>query len=429
MRLEGSTVRDIAASVERAIVVGEFGPGDQLPTVRELAARLGVSPATVAAAYSRLRDRAFIVTDTRRGTRVSGRPALGSRPPAELPAGVVDLASGNPDPGLLPSLQDSLRELEVPSRMYGEPAALPGFLEALGAGPHAVVVSGGLDGIERLLQAHLRRGDAVAVEDPGYVGLLDLVRSMGLAVVPMAIDERGPLPEAAERSMTAGGASALILTPRAQNPTGAALDDARAAELRDVLARHPDVLLIEDDHMGSVSAGESFTTIDRARRSWALVRSLNKSLGPDLRLGAAEGDALTIGRVQGRQAVGAGWVSHIVQAVGLHLLRDRATQTLLERATVAYRERRELLLDALARHSIAAQGGTGFNVWIPVPEEDAVVRGLLARGWAVRAGEPYRLQSPPAIRVTTATMTADDARGFAADLTAVLRPVERPRLG
>jgi DNA-binding transcriptional MocR family regulator len=45
----------------------------------------------------------------------------------------------------------------------------------------------------------------------------------------------------------------VILTPRAQNPTGAALDERRARDLRKVLDDFPAVLLIEDDHAGPVA--------------------------------------------------------------------------------------------------------------------------------------------------------------------------------
>jgi hypothetical protein len=73
-------------------------------------------------------------------------------------------------------------------------------------------------------------------------------------------------------------------------------------------------------------------------------------------------------------------------------------------------------------HGIAAHGRTGLNVWIPVREEARTVRGLADRGWAVAAGERFRIATPPAIRVTTAALTPIDAGRLAADLAAVLRP-------
>ena len=110
-------------------------------------------------------------------------------------------------------------------------------LGATGIGSDAIAVtSGALDGIERALQANTRPGDLVAVEDPGFAGLFDLLRALGLALRPVPIDDRGMLP--AELAAALGeGASAVVLNPRGQNPTGASLDQERAKELRWALER------------------------------------------------------------------------------------------------------------------------------------------------------------------------------------------------
>jgi DNA-binding transcriptional MocR family regulator len=433
--IEGASAREIASNVERGIRQQQIAPGDPLPSVRELARRLHVSAATVGAAYRVLRDRGLVSTYERSGTRVASRPPLAIRPAVELPRGVVDLASGNPDPDLLPSLSRIIHKLDFPTRLYGEQSSLPELIEAIKpelstAGPpieHAVVVSGGLDGTERVLQAHLRPTDRVAVEDPCYVGVLDLVRAMGFECRPVAIDARGPLPDAVSTEMDAG-AAAIVVTPRAQNPTGAAIDEDRAAELRRVLAKFPDRLVIESDHVGVISGVPRFSMITN-QTNWALVRSINKAYSPDLRIGVLAGDAMTVSRVEGRQSAGCGWVSHVLQRTAIALLADRSARALVDKAAVLYRERREALLDAVTSHGIDAVGQAGFNVWIPVPEEHAVVTALRQAGWAVRAGEPYRLRSGPAIRVTTSTLAPADARRFADDLATVLRPGRSARLG
>ena len=201
-----------------------------------------LSAATVAAAYRRLRARGLAAGAGRRGTRVSRAPsAAAERRPPPRSAHLRDLADGNPDPALLPSLARCSRGCRAPLRLYGAPS------RAARAGPrrrrrdlardgipaaHLAVMGGALDGIERVLQAHLRPGDRVAVEDPGYTGVLDLVGALGL--VPAAGRPRrlrAPSPGELARALRAG-ARAVVLTPRAQNPTGAALDadaGARAA--------------------------------------------------------------------------------------------------------------------------------------------------------------------------------------------------------
>jgi DNA-binding transcriptional MocR family regulator len=133
-------------------------------------------------------------------------------------------------------------------------------------------------------------------------------------------------------------------------------------------------------------------------------------------------DAITAGRVQRRQALGIRWVSHLSQALALSLWSDPSSGRRLARAADVYRQRRDALIEALASHDIGAHGRSGFNVWIPVREEAAAVSGLASRGWAVAAGERFRLRTAPAIRVTTSALEPGEARRLAADLAAVVRP-------
>jgi hypothetical protein len=80
------------------------------------------------------------------------------------------------------------------------------------------------------------------------------------------------------------------------------------------------------------------------------------------------------------------------------------------------------LTDALGRLGIAVQAQSGFNLWIPVREETSAVQHLQASGWAVAAGERFRIRSGPAIRVTTSALTTDRAGALAADIAAAVRP-------
>lgn len=415
----------IAQAVEEALRAGRLSPGATLPTVRGLAGELRVSPATVAAAYRSLAGRGLVSGHGRRGTRVSPRPPLRTPAPIPAPAGLHDLFSGNPDARLIPHLP--LRAVDARPRLYGGARVRPDLLEAgrrlLAADrvptESLTIVGGALDGLERVLQAHLRPGDRVAVEDPGYTGVLDLVAALGLVPEAVALDDAGPLPESLEAALRRG-VRAFVVTPRAQNPTGAALDARRARALGAILDGHPAVLLVEDDHSGPVAGAALHTLTHRRRPRWAVARSVSKSLGPDLRLAFLAGDATTVARVEGRQHVGSGWVSHVLQQLVAALLRDARIEQRLAEATRTYALRREAMLEALARHGIAAHGRSGLNVWVPVPEEQSAVTGLASAGWAVRAGERYRLRTPPGIRITTAALRPEEARRIAAELARLL---------
>jgi DNA-binding transcriptional MocR family regulator len=386
--------------------------------VRDLASELDVSPATVADAYRTLKQRGFVVANRGRGTSVAAVPPVRVTRVAELPAGVRDLRSGNPDLRLLPSLAAALAQVDPAHRLYGGPAKLPELASQAEADFAAdrirgdVAVTGGaLDAIERALQTELRVGDRVVVEDPSWPRIADLVRALGLAVDPVAVDSSGLDPELLDVALRRG-ARAVIATPRGQNPTGAAVDPARGRALRAVLAAHPDILVVEDDYVARV-AGAPYVPVHTAGGRWAVVRSLSKVLGPDLRIAVVAGDPLTISRIEGRQRLGPGWVSHVLQQVAAQLLRRKATSQLLSRAERVYAERRRALVTALAARGLDAAGDSGLGVWLPIADEAAAVRELLVQGWAVSPGERYRFRSAPGIRITTATLEPREAQDLA----------------
>lgn len=441
-RILGSTAREIAASVEAAIREGRLSAGELLPTVRALAADLGASPATVNAAYRILRERGLVIAEGRRGTRVAPRPAVHTPPAARrnvpeprLPAGVRDLTIGLPDPALLPDLEAALRRVDLSTKLAVSGLEAPdpqlvrlasAMFDADGVPADALaVVAGAFDGAERVLQAHLRPGDRVIVEDPSYIGILDLLVALSLVPVPVPVDERGFVPEALQAAVERG-AEALFAVPRAQNPFGAAMDAGRARALRAILARDEHLLIIEDDHAADVAGAAFATLVEPGRSRWALIRSVSKTLHPDLRLAVLAGDETTVARVEGRQILGPRWVSHVVQAVVVELWADPAFRERTARARDTYAERRAALLDALADHGISAHGRSGLNVWVPVREESRAIRELEAAGWRVLAGERFRLSTPPGVRVTTSMLPVEEAPAVAAAFAAI-ESAGRPR--
>lgn len=431
----GSTAVNIAESIENAVRTEKLKSGDKLPTVRALASYLHVAPATVAAAFRQLQARGVLVSQGRRGTRVSHRPVHRPTMPPCLPKGVRNLYDGNPDRDLLPNMSEALQCIDANQRLYGECLHHEPFIKRvareLAAGGVATgelcVVSGALDGIERVLAEQLRPGDSVIVEDPGFGNIFDLVMSQGLSLVPVAIDQEGIIPDELEKAC-AEGAKALIIAPRGQNPTGAAMSESRGKELKRILRRVEELLIIEDDHAGWIVDAPLHCLHDANRGHWVHVRSLSKAISPDLRLAVMTGDRHTMTKVLDRQIVGERWVSHILQRIADNLLADGTVRRGLRAATKTYARRRESLLRALDEAGIPASGASGYNVWLPVAEETATVQALLAAGWGVSAGERFRLNAPPAIRVTAATLKPQEAVKFAYDLSKVLNQPYRPQM-
>jgi DNA-binding transcriptional MocR family regulator len=350
---------------------------------------------------------------------------------------VLDLSTGNPDPVLLPPLHEALAAAAarhaVRPMLYGQSAvtdelsrlARESFdADGVPAGPIAVT-SGALDAIERALTAHLRPGDTVAVEDPGWGSVLDVVPALGMRVVPVGVDDDGPVPGDVERALRQG-TRALIVTDRGQNPTGAVISGGRARELRSVLAGYPEVLVIDDDHVHGL-VEFPLHPLAGSTPHWMLVRSTAKAYGPDLRLSVLTGDPVTVDRVQGRYRLGPGWVSHLLQDAVVHLWRTGAVDT--ESVAAAYAWRREGLVGALGDLGVVAHGRSGMNVWVPVPDETGTVTRLLQSGWAVAPGARFRLSSPLGVRVTVSPLTDGDILPLADAIAGAVRPHRAGRLG
>jgi DNA-binding transcriptional MocR family regulator len=426
-QIAGRTAVEISATVEDGVRRGALHAGAPLPPVRELAGTLGVSPATVAAAYKALRQRGIVETAGRNGTRVRHRPPVApTRSSLRLPVppGVLDLSTGEPDPRLLPHLPGLAHREPVG---YQHAGPLPELVRAGTARlradglpvPALTVTGGALDGLDRLLGAHLRPGDRVGVEDPGWANLLDLLAAQDLTPVPVPVDDAGPTP-AGLRAALAAGVGAVVVTTRAHNPTGAALTASRAAALRKELRGYADLLVIEDDHAAELSP-VPLHALAGATHRWAFLRSAAKPYGPDLRLALLAGDEATVARVEGRMRVGTGWVSTILQRLVLALWSDASVAHRVARARESYTERRAALVDALAARDLPAVGRTGINVWVPVPDETAAVARLRDAGYAVAPGALFRIASPAGLRVTVTPLDLRDIPRLADALVAAVR--------
>lgn len=424
-RVSGGTAKEISASVEAGIRDGQLTPGDRLPAVRELADQLGLSPTTVAAAYGDLRRRGITAGAGRAGTRIRDAPPVSSRAYLTVPAGTRDLITGGPDPALLPTLP--ARPAARALRQYAGAPVAPRLrrlatehLTADGIDTSSLMVTGGaLDGIERVLATWLTPSDRVIVEDPGHAVTFDLVAAMGYTAVPVPVDDQGLRPAELEAAL-ARGAGAVIATPRAQAATGAAWDGDRAVAISAILRRHPSAGLIEDDHAGPV-AGMPARSAAAGLPRWVTIRSVSKSLGPDLRLAVLAGDEVTIARVAGRQALGTGWVSYQLQELVADLWSDPAVARVLDAAAQVYARRGQALRSALRDQGIAASGRSGFTCWVRVADEDGVASALAQAGWAVAPGQRFRIAAPPGIRISFASLDEADAASLAADIARATR--------
>ncbi|KQR54495.1 transcriptional regulator [Leifsonia sp. Leaf336] len=435
--ITGTTAAEIAASVRELHERGALRRGDALPPVRELAAQLQVNRNTAVAAYRLLAQAGVVVARGRAGTVIAGVEAVAQEGFAADNV-LRDIGTGNPDPGRIPDLSAALARAVGRPVLYGEPVIDPA-LQARALSwiredlpEHAVritVTNGAVDAVERLLAQALLRDDAVALEDPCFLASIHTVRHGGYRAVPVPVDAEGMTVDGLRAALDAG-VRAIICTPRAQNPTGATLSPARAAELRALLADHPYVLVIEDDHFSMLSQRSYETLIGPEHQRFALVRSVSKFLGPDMCLAVAATDPETADRLAFRLSPGTTWVSHILQRLVLAQLSDASVLAEIAEAGRHYAERNELFAARLTERGLPTEAADGLNLWVDLPVEARLVADrLMRRGWLARTGDEFVLGDRRApsqqLRLTVHDLTADEADRLLDDLAEVTEAAGR----
>lgn len=437
LAIEERSPHGIASAISRLITTGDLAPGDRLPTVRDLAKDLGVSPATVSHAWQTLAAAGLITSRGRSGSFVRS-------PPREwMPRryqgldgsleAALDLSRGTPDPVLLPRLGPLLAALEIhaDTTSYQAKPDIPELHDLLRTTwPSDVesitVTNGALDAIDRVLATLVRYGDRVLVENPTFPPFLDLLEAYGLEPVGVEMDAEGMLPDAFAQALGTGPAVVLLQT-RAHNPTGASLTPERAAQLGRLLARSrtaPNAIVIEDDHSGSISASPDVTLASAVPDRVLHVKSFSKSHGPDLRIGALGGPRALVDRVVARRLLGPGWTSRTIQAILHGLLTDATAVAEVEAARAAYAARRAALTAELRDAGVELPAGDGINAWLPVADERSALVQLAAAGIRVAPGVPFVLGDTPTphVRVTVGLVPVESARVVAQALAAASHP-------
>jgi GntR family transcriptional regulator/MocR family aminotransferase len=406
----------LRAQVERelrdGIRSGRLHGGSKLPPTRLLARELGVSRGVVVEAYAQLVAEGYLLARTREGTRVAEGLALTPRParPPRVPRPRVryDLRPGIPDLSLFPrrawnaATAKALRELPDAALSYGPPQGLRQLRVTLGAylgrvravladSEQILITCGSGDALGLLWRMFDHGGaeaEAVAVEDPSWPRIGETISQAGLGVLALPVDSRGLVVSELEAS----GASAVVVSPSHQYPTGAVMHPTRRAELI-AWARRTGGLIVEDDYDAEYRYdGPPIASLQSlAPGHVAYIGTCSKILAPGLRLGWL----IVPDRLAGEPA-GAHGVTHaqpgvITQAAYANLLERGDVDRHLRRTRRVYRARRAALVQALAAElpEIRVEGASsGLHVmaWLPPDVDETMVsarareRGLTVAG-------------------------------------------------
>jgi DNA-binding transcriptional MocR family regulator len=443
---EGPVYRRLSKALAAAIDRGELEPGSRLPSERVLASALAVSRTTVVSAYEALRVGERVESRRGSGTRVRGSAARGPglrlredpsgsfrrhpvyRSLVEGPGDTIEFLGAHlPAPEILP------RELgRVDERLLRELARGPGYLPmglpalrqaiarhmtgwGLPTSEEQVLVTHGAQQAIGLAGAlFLERGDTVLVEDPTYLGSIDIFAGLGarLATVPVGGDAAW---FEGLKSVLARVAPRLVyLMPTFHNPTGAVMPEPCRRGLAR-LARERRIPILEDNTLADLSlSGKPPAPIAAFDPDAPVltVGSLSKLFWGGLRIGWIRGSEELLSRITRLKIMAdlGGSLVGQLGAVRLLALADRVKQARRREM----RERLDRLTRLLARRLPSWTWETpagGLSLWVKLPRGDAnafaqvalrhgvaVVPGTLASpggGCADRLRLPFVLDAKP----------------------------------
>jgi 2-aminoadipate transaminase len=432
---ERSVTQQLVDRFAELIDDGQLAPGAKLPTTRALAEQAGVNPLTAARVYRRLGELGYTTATVGRGTFVRTRPphsaasdpaddswqlaALPQRTPSYTEqmleesfrspetSDVVMLSAGWADPASFPReaveaagrralaehMDDVLnyRPVEgVPElrTAIAELGARHGFARDAG---EIVVTTGAKQAIDLAARALLEPGDVAVVESPTFAGTLSAFDNAGARILPMPVDEHGADVGAIERILARHEVKVVALQTSCQNPTGAALSPERRARLLE-LARERSFFVVEDGvYSGLRFDGPRLPAMRNDAPAHVVhVESLSKTVAGGLRIGwlAAQGPVLArLAQLKMKSDLHS---PALPQLIAAELLSGEGYEDHVRESAAVYRDRRDVMLEALARHlgdeATWTVPGGGHNLWVTL---DRPVDERLLYAEALREGVTF----------------------------------------
>lgn len=394
----GPRYLQIVEALAEDIASGLLPAETRLPPHRELAWRLGLSPNTTSRAYAEAVRRALLRGEVGRGSYVRGRGTLPRDGAAgdlrRETGGPVDLARNLPlaelpvrrtlaaiaREGGIAALLDFQSEADL--ARHTAAAALWLRLCGLEAAPEEITVtSGAQHGLFCALMALMRPGDLLLVEALSYPPLRAMADRLGLRLQAVAMDAAGIDPSALEAACRGAQARALYLVPTLQTATTATLAPARRQEIA-ALARHHDLMLIEDDVFGLLKPDRPAPLATLAPERTVYATSVSKCLAPGLRVGYLRAP-LHLGPAL-RQAVNLSqWMTPPLTAeIAARLVLDGSAGAMIAAQRRAAAHRQRIARAVLGGRDFIADP-QGLHLWLPLP---AGWRADLFRAEAERRG-------------------------------------------
>jgi 2-aminoadipate transaminase len=302
---------------------------------------------------------------------------------------VISFAGGLPAPELFPveALQEAsaniFRRDGGASVQYstteGDPALRAWVAERSSVTPeHVQVVTGSQQGLDLVCRLLVGPGRAVAVEDPTYLGFLQVTQFNGVRAVAVETDDEGLVPEALDRALATGEVDAIYVMPNFQNPTGRTTSLERREAILDIALAHG-IPVIEDDPYGELRfRGEALPSLhdlavartgDPDASPVLRLSTFSKILAPGLRVAWVVGPKPIIWRLTLAKQAADLHTSTLAQRLAVELLPIVPDQ--IRKVTEAYGARalalEEALDEAFGSAVLRTRPDGGMFTWLELP--------------------------------------------------------------
>ncbi len=232
----------------------------------------------------------------------------------------------------------------------------------------------------------------VGMEEPGYPDARNNFELCSDHVMPLAVDEDGLVP-----SRRLAQCRYVYVTPSHQCPTSVTMPLERRHALL-ALARKKDVVLFEDDHESELNfTGRPLPALKSLDHEGRVIYlgSLSKTLAHGLRLGYVVAPSELIHELRAMRRLMMRHVPSNVAHIASLFIAQGHHDAFIRKLNMTYRDRRQILLDALARWLpdctvSVAHGGSG--AWLRGPAEldaSALAEACRARGVLIEPGSPF----------------------------------------
>jgi len=264
--VEGSQLkyRGIVEAIEADLKDGHIQPGDRLPPQRLIAEVLGVDLTTVTRAFNEARRRGLVEANAGRGTFIRRRIddarilGLGAPPAVDLSMNIPPQPTSANLKRLIPeTIANLLSEEHGMLHLHYQDSTGSDVDRAAAAAwlarridqvrPSSIVLaSGAQSALFAICEAVMSSGDVIAAGCVTYPGLKAVAQQQKLVLRPLAMDDKGILPQAFDALCADKPPKAIYIIPTIDNPTTATLPEERRREIA-AIARRYGVTIIEDD--------------------------------------------------------------------------------------------------------------------------------------------------------------------------------------